>query len=522
MSNDISKGLFQLVKGLSPSEKRYFRLYVGKEGKAQNKKFLRLFELLDQQSDYSEGRILKQETSFKPSQMSNLKAHLYKRILQSLRSYESGNIRDLKIREMIDHAQILYNRSLYSQCARILQKAKKLAMRHHNFEMLLEIFKWEKLVLSQTVGKGNQKRVNAIIDQVRDVNNRINNINSFSNISVKLNALYLRKGFIRNQQDYDTVTTIFKGEMPEYKEEELSFFEKLHLYNLFVDYYFFIQDFQAGGEYAQKWVDLFDNNDGISEHLDIYLKGLNQLMIAQYKLMRYSDFVANHRRMKSLPALRGVELDANLHLKLQKYTYSHLFNKYFMMGDFDLGVMLMDKIRNGLEQFIPQLDKHSRLIMYYKIACLYFGNSDFNEAIKWLHKIINTDSEDIREDVHSFARIVNLVSHFELGHTEVIPYYLRSTYRYLSKKDDLQQFQKYILRFIKRLERNMTAQDLVVEFRALRKQLLELVDSPFEKRAYIYFDIISWLESRIQGRKVAEIIKEKALKTLEDPTTAAA
>ena len=385
-----------------------------------------------------------------------------------------------------------------------------MAHRHHNLELLLEIYKWEKQVLSQTVAKGNQERVNTIIEQVRDVNNRINNINSFSNILVKLNALYLRKGFVRNQEDFENVNNILNLELPEYQEECLSFYEKLHLYNLYVDYYFYIQDFEKGCVYAQKWVDLFEDNSQIPDYLDLYLKGLNHLMIAQYKLMRYSDFIQNHRRMKNISLLKGVELDANIQLKLQKYIFSHLFNKFFMVGDFEIGVILFTRIKPRLEEFIPQLDKHSRLIMYYKIACLYFGNSNFNEAIKWLYRIINTEEEDIREDVHSFARIINLICHFELGHTDVIPYYLRSTYRYLSKKDDLQQFQRYILRFIKNLDGNMTQYALIAQFQQLRDQLLKLVDSPFEKRAFIYFDIISWLESKIQGRKVGIIIKEKA------------
>lgn len=181
-----------------------------------------------------------------------------------------------------------------------------------------------------------------------------------------------------------------------------------------------------------------------------------------------------------------------------------------MLGDFKIGVILFAKIKPRLEEFIQQLDKHSRLIMYYKIACLYFGNGNFNQAIKWLNRIINTENEDIREDVHSFARIINLICHFELGHADVIPYYLRSTYRYLSKKDDLQQFQNYILSFIKQLEGNMTQSVLINQFQNLRDQLLTLVDSPYEKRAFIYFDIISWLESKIQGRKVEAIIKENA------------
>lgn len=33
---------------------------------------------------------------------------------------------------------------------------------------------------------------------------------------------------------------------------------------------------------------------------------------------------------------------------------------------------------------------------------------------------------------------------------------------------------------------------------------------PYEKRAFLYLDIISWLESKIENRPVAEIIQEKA------------
>ena len=510
MPKTENTGLFQLIKSLSRNEKRYFKLFVVREGGPMDKKFIRLFELLDQQEDYSEASILDAEPSFKKSQMSNLKAHLYKRILQSLRMYDSSNVRDIKIRELIDHSQILYNRSHYDQCVRMLQKAKKMAQKHHNLELLLEIYKWEKQVLSQTVGKGNQQRVNDIISQVRDVNNRINNINSFSNILVKLNALYLRKGFARNQGDFEVIQRTLKEEMPQYKEEALSFYEKLHLYNLLVDYYFFIQDFKKGCIYAQKWVDLFEDKRQIPNYLDTYLKGLNHLMIAQYKLQRYHSFVNNHRRMKNIQHLNGIELDANIQLKLQKYVFSHLFNKFFLVGDFEIGVNLFTRIKPELEQFINQLDKHSRLIMYYKIACLYFGDGKFNQATHWLYRIINTGAEDIREDVHSFARIINLICHFELGHTDVIPYYLRSTYRYLSKTNDLQQFQSYILGFIKHLDKNMTQEEIIYQFQKLREQLLPLVDSPYEKRAFIYFDIISWLESKIQGKKVGDIIKHKA------------
>jgi RNase P/RNase MRP subunit POP5 len=40
--------------------------------------------------------------------------------------------------------------------------------------------------------------------------------------------------------------------------------------------------------------------------------------------------------------------------------------------------------------------------------------------------------------------------------------------------------------------------------------MLLLVNSAYEKRAFIYFDIISWLESKIEKRPVQDIIQQKA------------
>ncbi|HRG37391.1 MAG TPA: hypothetical protein PK289_02570 [Bacteroidia bacterium] len=43
----------------------------------------------------------------------------------------------------------------------------------------------------------------------------------------------------------------------------------------------------------------------------------------------------------------------------------------------------------------------------------------------------------------------------------------------------------------------------------------KLEQNHFEKRAFIYFDIISWLESKIQKRTVQEVIREKSLKIID-------
>ena len=175
----------------------------------------------------------------------------------------------------------------------------------------------------------------------------------------------------------------------------------------------------------------------------------------------------------------------------------------------------MEKIKPRIEEYIDRLDDHSRMIMYYKIACLYLGAGDFNEGLVWLNRIINTEKGHLREDIHGFSRILLLICHFELGHTDVLDYYVRSTYRFLLKTENLQMYHKYILNFLRRLNNNLTEQELITRFQKLLDLLLPLVENPFEKRAFIYFDIISWLESKIQQQPVELLIQQKALKYIK-------
>ncbi len=67
--------LFVLIKSLSTSEKRQFKLYVNRLGINVDAKFLLLFNELDKMNEYQEEIIIQKKISTK-QQLSNLKAHL--------------------------------------------------------------------------------------------------------------------------------------------------------------------------------------------------------------------------------------------------------------------------------------------------------------------------------------------------------------------------------------------------------------------------------------------------------------
>lgn len=495
MSNKRSDTLFTLIKSLSKSEKRYFKL---SETGNSNKKYLRLFELIDDQKAFNEEAILESEPLLKRSQFSNLKAHLYSKILRALRDFSLPSIAGVQIRELIDEAQILFNKSLYQQSSQRLNKAFSLASETDNLELQLEILKWQKQVLTHTVGWDNQQYVNEIIADVEAVNSQINNINKFSNLQSQLQSLYQKTGYIRNEEEFKKIELIFNSNLPEIDEEKMTITEKIHLYQLYIGYFFFIQDFQSGYDYARKWVALFHQNKALLRpKLEWYISGLNHLLIAENKLLRLDEFQETKKELRALNKLPQSSYNENIRLKLLKYTYVHEFNSLFLSGSFERGVELIERLSSGLEGFINQLDAHSRVILYYKTACLYFGNGDFKKSIDWLNKILDLKDGDLREDIHGFARIMILISHYELENIELIQYYVRSTYRFLAKKKDLHQFQKLILNFLKGLDPQLSPSDVVQRFETLKEKMLIIQKDPFENRAFVYFDIVVWLDSKI-------------------------
>jgi hypothetical protein len=516
MSNVKTEQLFNLIKALSKGEKRFFKLYVSRLGAVADKKFIILFDAIEKQKEYNETKILVREKALNPKQLPNLKTHLYFQLLKSLRLGNSNSLSSIKLLELIDYSRLLYSKCLYKECVKMIDKAKRMAITNDQSVFLLEILELEKLVISKTLDEGNEERVNNIIDETIKVTESIQNINIFSNLSLKLDSYYTKSGFVRNKKDLDKVTQFFNDSLPSYDFKKISFHEKLYLYKSYVSFYFFIQDFKLGYTYATKLVELFEKQPEMKAlKPEMYIKALNSLLAAQNKLYKLKEFTETLKQLIAIKREKKIILTENLNLNLFKAIYIHEINRHFMLGEFKSGTRIVGALEHELHKIVTKLDKHSILLFYYKIACLYFGSGNYRVALTWLNKITNEREIALREDLHSFARILSLICHFELGNDDLVESYIKSTYRFFIKKGDLSLYQKHILDFLKRLLMESEIKNVKKRFVLLKDQMENLQKNKFEKRAFLYFDIISWLESKIEKRPVQAIIKEKALHKLK-------
>ncbi|HWY34537.1 MAG TPA: hypothetical protein VNX68_07815, partial [Nitrosopumilaceae archaeon] len=356
-----------------------------------------LFDLIEKQKEYDENKILKKAEVIDPVQLPNLKAHLYKLLLQSLKLHNAGNSLDLQLRNLVDYTRILYNKGLYEQAEKMLDKAKKQAIEFDRSITLLDIIELEKNIISHSISVNNDARVNKIISETKQVSSRIENINLFSNLLTKLNSFYVKTGFIRNSSDYNKVREFFYSSLPEYDEKKLSFQEKLYLYYSYISFYFFVQDFEKGYKYAVRYIRLFDEYpEMVISKTEFYVKGLNNLLVAENKLFLLQEFEETYKRLMRVHHIQGINLTEHIQIILFRYKYMHKINHYYMMGDFTGGTKIISVVENELERFALRMDKHDVLVFYYKVACLYFGSGNFKKALIWLNKIINSKDVYLR------------------------------------------------------------------------------------------------------------------------------
>lgn len=504
--------LIELIRTLTKAEKRHFRLLVKRNQANEELLFLQLFDLLDKHKRYDEALILRKIPAIKKRQLSNLKAHLYKQLLLSLRLLYRPHNADMEIRERLDYARVLYNKGLYRQSLEILDKAKVAAQNARLNALALEILGFEKLIDGQYITRSIDTRAETLAQESREQSRQISRTHEFSNLSLQLYGLYLKMGLVRNREEKDFVHVFFQKNLPKYDLRELGFYEKLYLYQAYDWYSLMNQDFALYYKYSQRWVDLFDEYPEMMKlQMPLFLKGLHNLLNSLFMAGRYDRFVEVLERLEQLE-LKDTDKPANnVEGLFYLFKYIHRINLHFIGGTFSEGTTIMPDLDKLLSDNPYNWDDHRILVFRYKIACIYFGSGDNERAIDYLNDIINRKQPDFREDTQCFARILCLLAHFELGNETLVNYQVKSVYRFLNKMKDLHQVQREILKFLRKLPQ-IYEYELKDEFTKLRDTLVQLEKHRYEKRPFVYLDIISWLESKIQGRTVQEVIREKFLK----------
>jgi hypothetical protein len=514
MPNRFTDSLFQLIKSLEKAEKRNFKLYIKRNSAKEDLKIIELFDTLDKLAEYDENVLLKKLSSIQKPQLANSKVHLYKQLLASLRLIKSTDSIDMQLNEQLDYARILYNKGLYLQSLKILEKLKETAKEHFKYNFLTQVISWEKKIEALHITRSMPDRGQQLSAEANEVNKRVDMVARLSNLSIQLYSFYIKNGHARNVEEELVVKDFFYNNLPTEAYSQTGFYERLYLYQCYCWYCFIRQDFVTYYRYAQKWNQLYRQNPlMIKVETGYYIKGLHNLLNAHFDLRNFQGFEITLKEFEAFAATATANRHDNHRIQSFIYIHSAIINQHFMKGTFKEGLAIVPMLEEKLEEYAHYLDNHRILVFNYKIATLYFGSGDYSTAIDYLQKIIQSPFE-LRIDLQCYARLMHLMAHYEIGNNEIIDSLVKSVYRFMAKMNNLTVVEEAMFKFL-RHSFSFSRTRLKNELESFLAQIKNLEKNRFETRAFAYLDIISWVESKVYEKTLSQIIhnKYKARKT---------
>lgn len=510
-----SDDLFHLIKSLNKTEKGYFKKYASTHIIGKKNNYLKLFEAIDKQKVYNEAAIKKTfagETFIKhlPSE----KNYLSELILRSLTSYSTSVSNEFRINQLLLQIEVLFKKSLYKQCKKLLKKAKDLAYEYENNILLLNILGWEKIIMqSEFYILKTEKIIDEVFQEEQLIIEKVQSTSEYWKLAAQTYRLHSTKGTARNDEEVKDFGTFMEKKHPWNVRQSLPYLAKMFRYNAYGFYYFSINNYKKSYECIQKELALWDNNPlQIKEHTTSYALALNNMILTCGRLKRYKERLAYVEKLRQIPRqwtkTAYEDMESKIFLRLCVFET----DTYYKTGEYEKGIALVPKIEEGLKEFGDKLiQKRSLLTLYFNISYLYFIAGDYSKALHWQNKVLNHPYIDIGVDIVCFSKILNLLIHFEMNNDLLLEYVVKSTYRFLSKNNRLYKLEASILNFIRKKLPEMDTQKKRVEsFKKLKEDFIENSKDRNQSGLLEYFDFPEWIQSKIENRSFATILREKA------------
>ncbi len=518
MSTKVKEALFELIKSLSKSEKRYFKLLSSRHTIGDENNYVKLFDFIDKQTVYDEEALFKE---FKDEaflhRFSITKKRLYDHVLNALDAFHSTNSVDAQLFKMMHSADILFNKSLYDQCARILRSAEKLAEKNNRFTLLAEISRKNKrLVENNAYSNYTHSDFEEIEKSDAIVLENITCYNLLWKVKSDLFVHLSRKGKARNQEECDAFESIIK-QLPQNLIVSEGVFDNYYLYHhIYSAYYFSIGDLLKSFSHIKLNLENFEKNElAIQQNLNTYFSLLTNGIYVSEKLGLINESKRLLIALKAIPTKFSSVMNEDMEIKLFASTCSIELSLLTNNGDLKKAELLFPIIENGLLKFGDKISSVRKAFIVFKMASIQLGIGNFSVALKMVNRILNDSDLDESEDILSFTHLLDLLIHLDMKHEQLLPYALKNTQRFLKSRNRLYSFEKAFLQFVSKRIKCTNELDAEVLWEELHGELSAIKDDAFEGVALEYFDFRTWAESKFKKQAFVELIKRKELNRLK-------
>jgi hypothetical protein len=501
--------LFDIIKSLTAEEEKKFILLSSLQ--QGDKNYINLYNFIQKQDNYHENVV---KNHFKNevfvNHFASEKNQLLHHILRSLRFHRHETSASAKIDEEIKNIQLLFNKSLYKQSRKQLSIVKKKAHDYELFYSLLEIVEQEKVLIDIEAhfGEINYKTLDALIEEENNLFNIIENYAAYELQLAKLNSLSSRLMIARSKEDVNEITDIIK-ETKRISNQDGFLSEKSKIIFLFIKgvaNMLLNEIDEAHNALSELIIDLENKPQIISEMPYYYIVAHGYLVRYCAIKKQYND---GFKMIDKLKSLSMNEMFKATNLQIAIFAQSHVTEMilYSYIGQHDKATNVIPYVIRGLDKYETKINNEELVRIYHTIGMVYFGVGEYNKALHWLNKIINTNYDDLRQDLIRISKLINLIVHFELGNEDLLSYLYKASVRFFKQQEKQYKFESVFLTYFKKIalsKRDSKQKQTYIKF---KEELETVFKDKYEKNALEYFNFYAWLDSKIHTISFTDAIK---------------
>lgn len=506
MPKTPSDKLYRLVQSLSPSEKRYFRIFIRGRTDRDNK-YLQLFEALSGHETFDEEkfkRLIYQGEPVKGKKYSELKAYLYDLVLKCLQNFDEQHSRENRVDQLLQHTAVLFKRGHYEECRDLLQKARKIAVQFEYFAYQLEVIRWEKLLAyTQMDADFLDRHLEHLHFEENRALEQLNNLTFFRKTFFEVYAAIKKEAPHRNKAQLKRLKEMVEQPAFASMDQAVSHrarVQQLRTLNLF---HYAALEYEAFYESGSRLTQLIESQTHfLREDISDYIAALSNQILACGLLKRYEEVRLYLLKLRNLTPLTSDDRK-----KIHRQYYTNFFALCTYSGDFESAEKEMRNCQLEAISFDPR--GYETASFYYQYALIAFGCNKFDDSLNYLNEWKNQPRSVEREDLQSIARIFTLVLHIEMKNNVLLESLLRSASRYLKKKNRTQALELRFIQFVAELMRLPAGKSQIEAFEKMSSFLAAVQDEPATKALLQTFDLASWLESKVSGKRFAAVVRDK-------------
>lgn len=484
--------LFGLIKSLSKSEKRYFKMSARlQEG---DKVFMNLFNIIDNEKKRVDNVKLALKKSFPKAAFEPACTHLYKAIMRSLKSFTAEKTIESKLLNIISDVRILFDKGILKLCFAELERGKKLAIKHEKYFLFLQLARTElQYITTLEFSHINEADLIKRQEKITDILYSELFINKHSSLFEILYHRYHDQGVMRSDQEIEKLNDLVLEEFQVNANERYHSFQsdKLHLH--FQALYFMMtgNPEQSLKEFYQL-NKLFEENASRWEDEPVYYIYLLHGITTSLRWMKkYEDMQFFINKLKKIKTVAP-----SLEILLQHLIYQHELAIALDLGKFNEGLLLIHEYEKQIIN-APQPPSNVFATTQLQISLIYFAIHDFRKALLYINNALQIGGAVISHQVYGSCRLISLIIHIELKNDDHLIYSIRSTERKFKTEKKLYQVEKLTIDFARKwINAKINKKEILFIY---YNELLKLTENRYENQFLKSFNFVGWAESKLKG-----------------------